>query len=125
MHFVAVIFENLIAPTGVAVVARIVNAVTSRALATTRGAGLALWLFFTPPVSSGIDAITNTVTSLVPANIDNLGFIFPAHGQPAAFRKSQLDALDTYNKAANDFKSILSQRRAQISSNQQLPHLPG
>src|SRR6478672_367923 len=42
-------------------------------------------------------------------------------GQPAA----QSDALNTYNRAVNDFKSILSQRRAQISSNQRLPDLPG
>src|SRR6266852_5483351 len=42
-------------------------------------------------------------------------------GQPAA----QSDSLNTYNKAVNDFKSILSQRRAQISSNQPLPNLPG
>jgi hypothetical protein len=41
--------------------------------------------------------------------------------QPAA----QSDALNTYNKAVNDFRSILSQRRAQIDSNQQLPNLPG
>jgi hypothetical protein len=30
-----------------------------------------------------------------------------------------------YNKAVNDFESILGQRRAQISSNQPLPNLPG
>jgi len=36
-----------------------------------------------------------------------------------------LDALRTYNKAVSDFNSILSERRAQISSNQQLPNLPG
>jgi hypothetical protein len=41
--------------------------------------------------------------------------------QPAA----QSDALNTYNKAVNDFKSILSRRRAQVHSNQQLPNLPG
>jgi hypothetical protein len=41
--------------------------------------------------------------------------------QPAA----QSDAFNTYNKAVNDFKSILSRRRAQVHSNQQLPNLPG
>ena len=46
-------------------------------------------------------------------------------GQPAALTKSQSDALNTYNNAVNDFKSILSQRRAQINSNQPLPNLPG
>ncbi len=116
---------NLTAAAGVGVVARIVNAVTSRALATTRAAALALGLFFTPPVSSAVDTITNTVTSLVPPNIGNLSFISPAQGQPTAHTKSQSDALNTYNDAVNHFKSILSQRRAQINSNQQLPNLPG
>jgi len=115
----------LTAAAGVGVVARIVNAVTSRALATTRAAALALGLFFTPPVSSAVDTITNTVTSLVPPNIGNLSFISPAQGQPTAHTKSQSDALNTYNDAVNHFKSILSQRRAQINSNQQLPNLPG
>jgi hypothetical protein len=41
----------------------------------------------------------------------------PAHGQSAA--------LSSYNKAVDDFKSVLSQRRAQIDSNQPLPDLPG
>jgi hypothetical protein len=41
----------------------------------------------------------------------------PAHGQPAA--------LSSYNKAVDDFKSVLRQRRAQIDSNQPLPDLPG
>src|SRR4029077_6353983 len=42
-------------------------------------------------------------------------------GQPAA----QPNALNTYNKAVSDFRSILSQRRAQIDSKQPLPDLPG
>src|SRR5712691_7281769 len=85
----------------------------------------ALALFFTLPVFNAIDTITNMVTSLVPADIGNLGFISPAQGQPAALAKSQSDALDAYDNAVNHFKSILSQRRAQINSNQQLPNLPG
>jgi hypothetical protein len=36
-----------------------------------------------------------------------------------------LDALDRYNRALNDFKSILSQRRKQIDAKQPLPNLPG
>jgi hypothetical protein len=39
--------------------------------------------------------------------------------------KSQLDALNTYNNAVDNFRLILSQRRAQINSNQPLPNLPG
>jgi hypothetical protein len=42
-------------------------------------------------------------------------------GQPVA----QPDALKTYDKAVSDFKSILSQRRAQIDAKQPLPNLPG
>ena len=49
----------------------------------------------------------------------------PAQGQPAALTKSQSDALNTYNNAVNDFRSILGQRRAQINSNEGLPNLPG
>jgi hypothetical protein len=48
-----------------------------------------------------------------------------AQGQPPALTKSQSDALNTYNNAVNDFKSILEERRAQINSNQGLPNLPG
>jgi hypothetical protein len=64
------------------------------------------------------------VASLVAANICNPGFIAPAQGQ-GALTASQSEALNAYNKAVNDFKSILSQRRAQINSKQQLPNLPG
>jgi hypothetical protein len=48
-----------------------------------------------------------------------------AQGQPPALTKSQSDALNTYNNAVNDFKSILGLRRAQINSKQGLPNLPG
>ena len=49
----------------------------------------------------------------------------PSHGQPTTLAKSQLDALNAYNSAVDDFKTILSTRRAQINSNQRLPNLPG
>jgi hypothetical protein len=110
---------------GVSVVTRIVAAVTSGALAATRTAALAFALFFALPVSNRIDTITNMVTSLAPANIGDLSLISPAQAQPAAPTKSQSDALSAYNKAADDFKLILRQRRAQIDSNQRLPNLPG
>src|SRR5215510_1475957 len=45
--------------------------------------------------------------------------------QPAALTQAQLDALGAYDKALNQFESILSERRAQISSHQSLPNLPG
>ena len=84
---------------------------------TMRAAALAFGLFFMPPGSDAVDAITGTVASLVPADIGHFGFISPAQGQPAA--------LAAYNKALADFKAILSQRRAQIDSKQPLPNLPG
>jgi hypothetical protein len=43
-------------------------------------------------------------------------------GQPAM---AQSDALATYNQAVSEFKSVLAQRRAQISARQGLPDLPG
>jgi hypothetical protein len=109
---------------GSGVVARILDALNSGALAATRAAALALGLFFALPVST-LDTITNMATSLLPANIGDLSFISPVQAQPAALTKSQSDALSAYTKAVSDFKSILSQRRAQIHSNQQLPNLPG
>jgi hypothetical protein len=102
---------------------RIVHAVTSRAPATARAATLALGLLLTPPASNALDTIISTVTPLVPASIGNLRFISPAQGQPTT--KSPSDALNTYNNAVNEFRSILSQRRAQINSHQPLPNLPG
>jgi hypothetical protein len=120
-------FSGLVAAGGVA--ARVGNAATSRACATVRAAALALALVFAPPVSGAIDAIANaivyTVTGRVAADIGDLGFISPALGQPAAPAKPQPDALNSYNNAVNDFRSILSQRRVQINSKQQLPNLPG
>jgi len=48
-----------------------------------------------------------------------------AQGQQAALTKAQSDALSAYDKAVDDFKSILSERRAQIDSHRPLPDLPG
>jgi hypothetical protein len=95
------------------------------ALAAARAPALALGLVLTLPVSDAIDTITNTVTALVPADIGNLGFVSPAQGQPAALTASQSDALNAYNNAVSQFRSILSQRRAQINARQPLPNLPG
>ena len=65
------------------------------------------------------------VTSLVLAKVGNLGFVSLAQGQPAALTKAQSGALDAYNNAVNDFRSILGQRRAQIDLKERLPNLPG
>ena len=48
----------------------------------------------------------------LPANIGNLSFISFALGQTIALTKAQSDALDAYNKTVQDFRSILSERRA-------------
>ena len=61
----------------------------------------------------------------LPVDIGNLNLISTALGQSSALTKSQSDALDTYNKAVQDFKSVLSERRAQINANQTLPDKPG
>jgi hypothetical protein len=58
-------------------------------------------------------------------NIGNLSFISRALGQPTALTKPQSEALSAYNKSVQDFRSILSERRAQIDSKQQLPDRPG
>jgi hypothetical protein len=47
-----------------------------------------------------------------------------AVGQPA-LTASQSEALNAYNKTVQDFKAVLSERRAQISANQKLPDIPG
>jgi hypothetical protein len=61
----------------------------------------------------------------LPVDIGNLSFISFAMGQPTILTKSQSDALNAYNKTVQDFRSILSERRTQINSNQKLPSLPG
>jgi hypothetical protein len=55
----------------------------------------------------------------------NLGFMPLAMGQPITLAKKQSDALNAYNTALGDFKSVLGERRRQINSHQRLPNLPG
>jgi hypothetical protein len=88
-------------------------------------ATLALGLFFTATIPIAVDAIINTVASLVSPAIGNLSFTSPAMGQPDVVTKKQSDALSAYNNAVSDFESVLGQRRAQVNSNQRLPNLPG
>ncbi len=57
--------------------------------------------------------------------VADLKLISFVRAQPTVLTKPQSDALSAYNKAIEDFKSILSERRAQINSNQQLPDTPG
>jgi hypothetical protein len=102
---------SILAAAGAGVAARIIDATTPGALATARVA-LALGLLASPPVSDAIDRTAGTVAALASADIGALGFISRAAGQPAALTKSQSDALDAYNNAVRQFKSVLSQRRA-------------
>jgi hypothetical protein len=58
--------------------------------------------------------------------INGMGTIVSiAQAQPGALAKSQSEALETYNKAVNDFRAVLGQRRAQLNAKQPLPNLPG
>jgi hypothetical protein len=88
----------------------VIIAVSLRARAAARAAALALGLL--------------TISWLL-AGIGDLSFVSRARGQPAAPTASQSDALNTYNNAVHDFKSLLSQRHAQINSKEPLPNLPG
>ena len=58
-------------------------------------------------------------------DVSSLGPMSSARGQSAALTKTQADALDAYTNALDAFKSLLSERRAQIDSNQKLPEAPG
>jgi hypothetical protein len=77
---------------------------------TSRTAALILGLLFSPFLS---------------ANVRNFSFISPAEAQPVELTKLQSAALKTYTDAVNQFRSVLHLRRAQITSKQQLPNLPG
>ena len=60
-----------------------------------------------------------------PVERGNLAFISSALAQPTALTPSQSEALKVYNKTVQDFRSILSERRAQIDAKQKLPDVPG
>jgi hypothetical protein len=117
--------SSLIAGVGRRAVARIVDAAIFRAPAAAPAPVLAFWLFFAPAPPNTIEGIANAVMVLVHANIANVTFISAAEAQPAPLAKPQLDALNAYENALSQFKSILRERRAQINSKQQLPNLPG
>jgi hypothetical protein len=79
------------------------------------------------PATAGTAALTLGLlfAPLILDNIGNLSFISSTAAQPAALTKSQSAALNAYDDALNQFRSILRLRRAQISSNEPLPNLPG
>jgi len=103
---------------------RVANAVSSRVLAAAALPGAALTTARIAAFSLGL-----FVTALVPNATDLMvklpGFISSAQGQPGALPKSQSDGVNAYADALSRFKSLLSQRRAQIESKQPLPELPG
>jgi hypothetical protein len=61
----------------------------------------------------------------VVAHIGDLSFVTPARAQPTALTPAQAQALAAYDKALDDFKKILAERRTQIDAKQKLPNLPG
>ena len=94
-------------------------------LATKRAAALAFGVLCALAGANASYTIANAVRPLVPASIAHLGFVSAAQGQPSTLTNLQLQALNAYSKALDDFRSILSQRRAQIDSNRPLPDRPG
>jgi hypothetical protein len=83
---------------------------------------LVLAILFTL-ASPNIPDVMIDITSIAPTKIGQL--ISSAQAQSVPLTKMQLDALQRYNDALNHFRSLLNERRAQISKNQQLPPLPG
>jgi hypothetical protein len=90
-----------------------------------RTGALALVFLFGPPASGTIEPMTGKVLLVAAARIGNPGFVSPARAQPAPLSQAQSDALNAYNNALSEFRSILRQRRAQIDSGAPLPNLPG
>ena len=66
-----------------------------------------------------------TVALLSPLGIGTLGLVSAAKNQAAAATISQSDAMTAYESALRRFRSILAERRSQINSGHNLPHLPG
>jgi hypothetical protein len=102
------------------------DAGASGALATARAAAVACGLLlFMPALSAALDTIGTALAPFVPVDLARFKVISPAQAQQGAPVKTQAEALAAYNKAVDDFKSILRERRAQIDAKQSLPNLPG
>ena len=80
-------------------------------------ARVAFGLSFTLPMAGA-------VTALIAAGMSDMRLISSAKAAPA-LTKAQADALDAYNTAVAQFRSVLNERRGQIEANQPLPNLPG
>src|SRR5439155_4664848 len=68
---------------------------------------------------------SDLVALVVPTKMGDISFMSRATAQPAGVTKSPSDAINAYNNALSQFKSVLRERRAQINSKQPLPNLPG
>ncbi len=79
-----------------------------------RGVTFALAILFTQSFPHIVDLVINIGQ-----------IISSAQAQSVPLTKMQMDALSRYNNALNHFKSVLTERRAQINTNQPLPALPG
>ena len=74
----------------------------------------------------GLFVIAREMASVLPIFLTSMGLLITsAQAQSGALNTTQLNTLNKYNDALNHFKSVLSERRAQISANQPLPPLPG
>jgi hypothetical protein len=95
------------------------RAIPARRFAAHAGIGLLFTLLgFTLPIAGAIMAPDA-------ASMGHPRLISSANAAPAALTKAQADALAAYNDAVARFKSVLTERRAQIEANQPLPNLPG
>jgi hypothetical protein len=65
------------------------------------------------------------VAVLLATAIGAFGFVSLAVGQTTALTPAQAEAVAAYDNALSQFKSILSERRAQIDAKQPLPNIPG
>jgi len=90
----------------------------------TLGTAFALGLVL-PPICLVIDAIIKTVAPLASPAAGTFGFTSPAMAEQGTPTRRQSEALEAYNNAAKKFESLLTLRRAQLSSGQPLPNLPG
>ena len=88
-------------------------------------AALGLGLVLAPLAFLASDAIRDAGRSFAIPMIGHYRFISPAMGQESAVTQRQSDALAAYDQAAAKFELVLRQRRAQVSSHQPLPNLPG
>lgn len=74
---------------------------------------------------AGLCGLALAISLAVAIDSSRLGFVSVALAQSTGLTKSQSEALGAYNKALEDFKSVLKERRAQIDAKQKLPDRPG